>query len=194
MVIATVILLTAVALFLIFRDDHDRSYPDDHYVKDTKKMDQKEMSPPGPTVRPTPPKPVVTPALNRVPTGFLDTLDYDDDLVEFSEIFSVTGMRYYCTDADLGLVFGTVRPEPANMHDPRAQVVKLPGGRTIGYIPRHQLNEYEDFNEENVVCPFIGEITKDEKGWFQAEILVIIPVSKDYVQEEFKGYLNTYRG
>ena len=65
----------------------------------------------------------------------------------------------------------------------------LPDGRTIGYIPRNELDEYEDFNEDDAVCPFVGEITKGTGGWFQAEILVVIPASQDYVREEFEGYL-----
>ena len=33
----------------------------------------------------------------------------------------------------------------------------------LGYIPRTQLDDYEDFNEDDVVCPFVGEIELD--GW-----------------------------
>ena len=69
--------------------------------------------------------------------------------------------------------------------------MKLHDGRTIGYIPRNELDDYEDFNEDDVDCPFIGEIIKDERGWFQAEILVVIPASREYVLEEFKDYFSS---
>lgn len=210
MFIAILIVITAIALFLIFRDDHDRSYHDEGYAKDPKKMNggakgssghtgaqaPRTASQPAPKPKTKPiwdpvPKPAApaSPAKKSIPSLFLDTLEYDEDLAESSEFFSVNGLRYYCTDRDLGIIFGTVRAEPSNPHDPRAQVVKLHDGRTIGYIPRNELDEYEDFNEDDAVCPFVGEITKDSKGWFQAEILVVIPASQDYVREEFEGYL-----
>ena len=206
MTITLILIFTAIALFLIFRDDHDRSYSDEGYAKDPKKRDpgKQPFSAPGSreaartTSRPEPgpsprevPEPSATPVPESIPTFFLETLDYDEDLDENSEMFSVTGLRYYCTDEDLGLIFGTVRPEPTNVHDYRAQAVKLHDGRTIGYIPRSELDDYEDFNEDDVDCPFIGELYKDERGSFQAEILVVIPASQEYVQEEFEDYFTS---
>lgn len=207
MIIALIIIFTAIALFLILRDDHDRSYSGEGYAKDPKKTPAGKQPLPAqdgrpaartniqPEPKPSPKaiheEPVTKPDPESIPTFFLDTLDYDEDLDENSETFSVTGLRYYCTDDDLGLIFGTVCPEPSNVHDYRAQAVKLPDGRTLGYIPRSELDDYEDFNEDNVVCPFIGELYKDEKGWFQAEILVVIPASREYVQEEFEDYFSS---
>ena len=62
-------------------------------------------------------------------------------------------------------------------------------GKLLGYIPRTQLDWYEDFNEQNVPCPFVGEIEVDGRGWLIAEIKVIIPTSREYVKIEIEDEL-----
>ena len=121
--------------------------------------------------------------------SFLDNLDYYEDLEENSETFDITGLRYYCTVHDCGKIVGFVKPDPSNVHDSRAQAVIRADGKLLGYIPRTQQEWYEDFNEENVVCPFVGEIELDNRGWLQAEIKVIIPTSQEYVEEEIEEEL-----
>ncbi|MBP3203751.1 MAG: HIRAN domain-containing protein [Bacteroidales bacterium] len=125
----------------------------------------------------------------EVDLSFLDNLDYYEDLEENSETFDVTGLRYYCTVHDCGKIVGYVKPDPSNVHDSRAQAVIRADGKLLGYIPRTQQDWYEDFNEENVVCPFVGEIELDNRGWLQAEIKVIIPTSQEYVEEEIEEEL-----
>ena len=121
--------------------------------------------------------------------SFLDNIDYSDVLEENTETFDVTGLRYHCTVHDVGKIVGIVKPEPSNVHDPRAQAVYRNDGKLLGYIPRTQLDWYEDFNEENVPCPFVGEIEVDGRGWLIAEIKVIIPSSREYVEEEIEDEL-----
>ena len=121
--------------------------------------------------------------------SFLDNIDYSDDLEENTETFDITGLRYHCTVHDCGKIVGIVKPEPSNVHDPRAQAVYRNDGKLLGYIPRTQLDWYEDFNEENVPCPFVGEIEVDGRGWLIAEIKVIIPNSREYVEEEIEEEL-----
>ena len=121
--------------------------------------------------------------------SFLDNIDYSDVLEENTETFDVTGLRYHCTVHDVGKIVGIVKPEPSNVHDPRAQAVYRNDGMLLGYIPRTQLDWYEDFNEENVPCPFVGEIEVDGRGWLIAEIKVIIPSSREYVEEEIEDEL-----
>ena len=121
--------------------------------------------------------------------SFLDNIDYSDDLEENTETFDITGLRYHCTVHDCGKIVGIVKPEPSNVHDPRAQAVYRNDGKLLGYIPRTQLDWYEDFNEENVPCPFVGEIEVDGRGWLIAEIKVIIPNSREYVEEEIEDEL-----
>lgn len=118
--------------------------------------------------------------------SFLDNLDYYEDLEENTETFDITGLRYYCTVHDCGKVVGVVKPEPSNVHDSRAQAVIRSDGKMLGYIPKTQLDWYEDFNEEDVVCPFVGEIEIDGRGWMQAEIKVIIPSSIEFVRYEIE--------
>jgi hypothetical protein len=122
--------------------------------------------------------------------SFLDNIDYSDDLEENTETFDITGLRYHCTAHDCGKIVGIVKPEPSNVHDPRAQAVYRNDGKLLGYIPRTQLDWYEDFNEENVPCPFVGEIELDRSSArLIAEIKVIIPSSREYVEEEIKDEL-----
>ena len=121
--------------------------------------------------------------------SFLDNIDYSDVLEENTETFDVTGLKYHCTVHDVGKIVGIVKPEPSNVHDPRAQAVYRNDGMLLGYIPRTQLDWYEDFNEENVPCPFVGEIEVDGRGWLIAEIKVIIPSSREYVEEEIEDEL-----
>lgn len=119
--------------------------------------------------------------------SFLDTLDYYEDLEENTETFDITGLRYYCTVHDCGKIVGYVKPDPSNVHDARAQAVIRSDGKLLGYIPRTQLDWYEDFNEQNVVCPFVGEIELDHStARLIAEIKVIIPTSQEYVEEEIE--------
>ena len=198
MIYAIIILVTAVALFLIFRDDHDSNY---------NKSEKGYRKSSGPTQKPSPLKSEIdqaikdvqntwtTPAQEEVEEveevddedfnfSFLDNLEYFEDLEENTETFDITGLRYYCTVHDCGKIVGIVKPDPSNTHDPRAQAVIRNDGKLLGYIPRTQQDWYEDFNEQNVICPFVGEIEVDHQGWMQAEIKVIIPTSREYVEEE----------
>ena len=130
------------------------------------------------------------PEAEEMDLSFLDTLDYYEDLEENTETFDITGLRYYCTVHDCGKIVGYVKPEPSNVHDARAQAVIRSDGKLLGYIPRTQLDWYEDFNEQNVVCPFVGEIELDRSSArLIAEIKVIIPTSQEYVEEEIEDEL-----
>ena len=117
--------------------------------------------------------------------SFLDTLDYYDSLADNTETFDIAGLRYHCTVHDCGKIAGYVKPDPSNVHDNRAQAVIRNDGKLLGYIPRTQQNWYEDFNEHNVVCPFIGQIELDRSSaQLVAEIKVIIPSRREFVLDE----------
>lgn len=127
---------------------------------------------------------------DEVDLSFLNTLDYYEDLEENTETFDITGLRYYCTVHDCGKIVGVVKPDPSNVHDSRAQAVIRSDGKLLGYIPRTQLDWYEDFNEVDVVCPFVGEIELDRsRTSLVAEIKVIIPSSYEYVRDEIEDGL-----
>ena len=205
---AILAIVVVVALILIFRDDHDDSYnrKETSYRQPEKPKVQTPTQPqvqPKPQAQPTvqiptyTPKP--TPVVKPVPKvvvpepkveedvdlSFLDRLDYSEDLEENTETFDITGLRYHCTVKDCGTIVGVVKPEPSNVHDARAQAVIRSDGKLLGYIPRTQLDWYEDFNEQNVPCPFVGEIELDRgSARLIAEIKVIIPTSKEFVENE----------
>ena len=189
MLYLAIILVTALALVIFLHNDHDRSYD--------KKERRITVAPEQPTVKqkaqpkPTPkPEPKPKPEQRRTLTWtYLDGLEYFDDLPKDSMETEVTGMRYYCSLADVGPVNGIIRPEPDNPHDAHAQVVIRADGKKLGYLPRYALNEYENFNEDNLVCPFAGSVSVDNNGYMLAFILVTLPVSRDFVKEELTGYV-----
>jgi hypothetical protein len=130
---------------------------------------------------------VEEPSEEEMDLSFLDDIEYSDDLDEDTETFDVTGLRYHCTVYDCGKIVGVVVPEPSNVHDSRAQAVIRNDGKLLGYIPRNQLDWYEDFNEDNVPCPFVGEIGLDNStSRLVAEIKVILPSSREFVEEEIE--------
>jgi len=122
--------------------------------------------------------------------SFLYSLEYDDTILGDTFESEITGMNYCCSPSDVGPVNGIVVPEPNNPHDPRAQMVVRADGKKIGYIPRYALDEYEDFNEDNLICPFSGRITVDQNGYITAVILVALPESREFVKDELSDYVD----
>lgn len=194
MVYAIIAIVTIVALFLIFRDDHDKSYNRNEKRGHGAEKPQYDKNAPEVESIIEEVQEEPAPELEQedfeeeeeLDLSFLLDLDYYEDLEENSETFDITGLRYYCTVHDCGKIVGVVKPEPSNAHDVRAQAVIRSDGKLLGYIPKTQLDWYEDFNEEDVVCPFVGEIELDGSGWIQAEIKVIIPSSIEYVRDEIE--------
>lgn len=198
MIYAIIGIVFVVALFLIFRDDHDGSYNKNEksghgaersqYNKKSEPRSEPRAEFHSEDVKEQPEveEPSEEDWEDEIDLSFLDNLDYDENLEENSETFDITGLRYYCTVHDCGKVVGVVKPEPSSVHDPRAQAVIRSDGKLLGYIPKTQLGWYEDFNQENVVCPFVGEIEIDGRGWMQAEIKVIIPSSLEFVKDEIE--------
>ena len=200
MVYAIIAIAVIVALFLIFRDDHDKSYNKSEKSGHVKprpapKADPKPAPKPAPVPEPEPepePEPYQEPSEEdwedeeELDLKFLEDLDYYEDLEENSETFDIAGLRYYCTIHDCGTITGIVKPDPSNTHDSRAQAVIRSDGKLLGYIPQSQLDWYQDFNDQNVVCPFVGEMEMDSRNGLQAEIKVIIPTSLGFVTDEIE--------
>ena len=150
---------------------------------------------PAPRVaKPVPARPAV-PAIDPVVPdrqlswSYLYTLQYDDSIAGDVLETQITGMRYYCSLADLGPVNGVVMPEPSNPHDPHAQAVVRADGKKLGYIPRNALPEYENFNPDKRVCPFAGRVKVTRQGYLWADILVARPLSREFVKEELSAYM-----
>jgi len=199
---AILVIIVSIALFLIFRDDHDRSY--NKSEKGQPKRLFPQMQEPSRPITEQPktekkeevrklaeerPQNVVEETDEELDLSFLDKIDYTYDLVENTETFDITGLRYHCSVYDCGKIVGIVKPQPSNIHDSRAQAVIRNDGKLLGYIPRTQLDWYEDFNGQNVPCPFVGEMKLDRRGWLLAEIKVILPSSREYVEEEIENGL-----
>ena len=62
-------------------------------------------------------------------------------------------------------------------------------GENIGYIARNTLPQYQNFNPTNAVCPFAGRVKVTRQGYLWAEILVALPMDRDFVKEELTSYL-----
>lgn len=122
--------------------------------------------------------------------SYLYKLEYDETLVGEVMEMEVTGMRHYCTLADLGPVNGIIQPEPENPKDPQAQAVIRSDGKKIGYIARNNLPQYQFFNPTNAVCPFAGHVKVTRQGYIWAEILVVLPLDHDFVKDELSAYMN----
>ena len=195
-----VVFLVIIGLVILLSNDHDRSYDKKERrmtlppeVPKPKPQPQPKPEPapkPQPQPQPKPKEPPKEEPQRTLTWTYLYGLDYDGSLPEETMETEVTGMRYYCSLADVGPVNGIIRPEPDNPHDPRAQVVIRADGKQLGYIPRYALDEYENFNDHNVVCPFAGTVSVDNKGYMMAFILVTLPVSREFVKEELTGYMD----
>lgn len=187
-IVLAVILIIAVVV--IFRDDHDRSYDRREKAatmsRQVREQPIQEIPAPRDKTAVTAPKPAVpdyTSSEQPLTWSFLYSLEYDGSLVEDTFVTRIAGLWYNCSVSDAGPVNGTVRPEPYNQHDPRAQVVIRADGKKLGYIPRDVLDLYGIFNEKNLVCPFAGKITVGRKGYMKADIVVALPKSREFVKE-----------
>lgn len=134
-----------VALFLIFRDDHDRRY-DQRSGSERQYLAEKQA-----------PRPEPRPHARK-------TMEAE-----------IAGLRYYCSLVDIGPISGVVRAEPDNAHDPRAQAVVRADGKQLGYIPRAALDEFEAFNPKNLPCPFTGRITVDTSNHLYGTLHITQP-------------------
>ena len=150
--------------------------------------------PAAPTPAPAPAPARREPAERELSWSYLYKLEYDESLVGDVMETEVTGMRHYCSLADLGPVNGIIQPEPENPHDPSAQVVIRADGKKLGYIARNTLPEYQNFNPTNAVCPFAGHVKVTRQGYIWADILVAIPMDRDYVKEELTAYMDSEPG
>lgn len=190
----------ALALYLIF---HDRFGEEGHRKNMSSGPSENVYHPENqnqvPQVPQTPQSPAPAPA-RREPAerelswSYLYKLEYDESLVGDVMETEVTGMRHYCSLADLGPVNGIIQPEPENPHDPSAQVVIRADGKKLGYIARNTLPEYQNFNPTNAVCPFAGHVKVTRQGYIWADILVAIPMDRDYVKEELTAYMDSEPG
>ena len=227
MAIAIILILFAVALFLIFHDDHDDSYtrrekspgrtnePKSTYQKSTPRpaaaMDyrtavpkEKESRPrklderykPEPAEPQYASAPSSAPRNDARPSGFayekkvldfhfLDRIAYDPNLPERTMSSFIAGIQGHCSEKDLGGLVGYVTVDRTTggmeVHDQ--------DGRLMGYLPMKDRAAFYTFNPSMVVCPFAGHVAHSVTGSFYADIRIVLPSTRDFVEESLTGFL-----
>jgi len=245
MIIALILILTAVALFLLFHDDHDRSYtrnePKSGRENGRKSIYQKSAAPRrnAPTVQkpaqmPTPPPaPAMGPrtivpeekqyrprklderfkpgapepkyasapsrqagkavhpsafsygAEKALDFSFLDEFDYHPNLPEITMSSFIAGLQGYCTQENLGGVLGYVMVDPVT----GALEVHDTSDGLMGYLPMKDRAAYNTFNPDHILCPFAGHIGISTTGRYYADIRIVLPSTRTFVEASLRGFL-----
>ena len=210
MIIALILILTAVALFLILRDDHDRSYnrnePKSGRENGRKSVYQKSAAPrrnapvsrkpddPQPRYASAPPRMTkndVHPSAFAYGTekaldfSFLEEFDFDPNLPEKTMSSFIAGLQGYCTRENLGGVIGYIMVDPVT----GAMEVHDTGDGLMGYLPMKDRAAYNTFNPDHVLCPFAGHIGLSTTGRYYADIRIVLPSSRTFVEDSLRGFL-----
>ena len=242
MLLTIILIFVAIALFLIFRDDHDDSYTkgDRKTGRDSgqKSVYQKSVAPrrtapapkPAPVMnpgssaprnappagkydrpkklderyKPAPAEPRYASARSAAPRNdartsnfiyeedekvldfhFLDRIDYDVNLPERTMSSFIAGVQSHCTDKDLGGVVGYVAVDRTT----GAMEVHAGDDRLLGFLPMKDRAAFLAFNPTLVVCPFAGHIALSVTGAFYADVRIVLPSTRDFVEESLTGFL-----
>jgi hypothetical protein len=198
MIIAIILILFAVALFLILHDDHDDSYtrsenktvrkvPKSSYQKKVSKRPTNLMEPRTvvPEEKQFQPRRVVNTDPRKVSLAFLDRIQYDKSLPERTMSSFIAGLQGHCTDKDLGSLVGLVVVTPGGssleVHDTN--------GRLLGYLPMKDRANFFAFNPTCVECPFAGHVDISITGKYYADIRIVLPSSRPFVVDSIRGFL-----
>ena len=245
MVIAIILILFAVALFLIFHDDHDRSYTRNEpksgrengrksvYQKSVgtrrnaptaQKPSQMSTPPPAPAMgprtivpeekqyrprklderfKPGAPEPKYASAPSRqagravhpsafsygaekaLDFSFLDEFDFNPNLPERTMSSFIAGLQGYCTQENLGGVLGYVMVDPVT----GALEVHDTSDGLMGYLPMKDRAAYNTFNPDHILCPFAGHIGISTTGRYYADIRIVLPSTRSFVEDSLRGFL-----
>ena len=235
MIPALIIILAAMALFLVFHDDHDYSYtrgdkkpgrnagPKSVYQKSVESrrdsgsprpspvMDsrtivpkEKEYRPQKPDRRfePAPAEPKYASAPDTAPGRearaagfayeekvldyhFLDRIGYDSSLPERTMSSFIAGLHGHCTTKDLGGLVGYVSVDRTT----GAMEVHGSDDRLLGYLPMKDRSAFHTFNPGLVICPFAGHVAVSTTGRLYADIRIVLPSTRDFVEQSLTGFL-----
>ena len=243
MTIALILIVAAIALFLIFRDDHDRSYtrnePKSGRENGQKSVYQKSVKPhrnapaPQKPVQTPPPAPAMGPrtivpeekqyrprklderfkpgapepkhasapsrqagkavhpsafsygAEKALDFSFLDEFDYNPNLPEITMSSFIAGLQGYCTQENLGGVLGYVMVDPVT----GALEVHDTSDGLMGYLPMKDRAAYNTFNPDHILCPFAGHIGISTTGRYYADIRIVLPSTRTFVEASLRGFL-----
>ena len=244
MIIGIILILFAVALFLIFHDDHDDSYTKGDrktgrdsgqksvYRKSVENRRHTASSAPRPApvlnpggsaprnappagkydrpkklderYKPAPTEPRYASARPAAPQNdartsdfiyeedekvldfhFLDRIDYDGNLPERTMSSFIAGVQSHCTEKDLGGVVGYVAMDRKT----GAMEVHAGDDRLLGFLPMKDRAAFLAFNPTLVVWPFAGHIALSVTGSFYADVRIVLPSTRDFVEESLTGFL-----
>ena len=201
MVIAIIVILFAIGLFLVLHDDHDNSYTKNE-KKPTRQRDftpaqQKPAVSQGNTPRPArfaesrtfvpEEKQYPAPGAEKPPLDFhfLDRIEYHAILPERTMSSFIAGLQGYCTKENLGGVIGYVMVDPVT----GALEVHDTGDGLMGYLPMKDRAAYSTFNPGHVLCPFAGHIGISTTGRYYADIRIVLPSTRAFVEDSLRGFL-----
>lgn len=202
MVIAIIVILFAVGLFLVLHDDHDNSYTKSE-KKPTRQRDitpatQKPAVSRGNTPRPArfaesrtfvpEEKQYPAPGTEKPPLDFhfLDRIEYHAILPERTMSSFIAGLQGHCTEKDRGSIVGWVE---VNKNGGGLEVHASPDGRLLGYLPMKDRAAFLAFNPGSFVCPFAGHVDFSITGKLYADIRIVLPASRDFVEEALVEFL-----
>ena len=202
MVIAIIVILFAVGLFLVLHDDHDNSYTKSE-KKPTRQRDitpatQKPTVSQGNTPRPArfaesrtfvpEEKQYPAPGTEKPPLDFhfLDRIEYHAILPERTMSSFIAGLQGHCTEKDRGSIVGWVE---VNKNGGGLEVHASPDGRLLGYLPMKDRAAFLAFNPGSFVCPFAGHVDFSITGKLYADIRIVLPASRDFVEEALVEFL-----
>jgi hypothetical protein len=208
MVIALIIAITAVALYLIFRDDHDDSYTRSEKPKPVKKQASKPVQ----RQPATPPRPAMQTSRTIVPEekqyrprklderssefryteefsgpdfSFLDQLPYDPELPERIMSSFIAGFHENVRPDDMGGVAGLIRED----RDRGSLEVRTPDGRLLGHLPNRDRIPFHAINPQGRICPFVGHVGVSTTGTWYADIRIAMPSSREFVERSLREFL-----
>ena len=191
MVIAIIVILFAVGLFLVLHDDHDNSYTKSEKKptrqRDFKPAQQKPAASQGNTPRPARFAETVR-EMEKAPLDFhfLDRIEYHAILPERTMSSFIAGLQGHCTEKDLGGLVGWIE---VNKNGGGLEVHASPDGRLMGYLPMKDRAAFLAFNPGSFVCPFAGHVDLSVTGKFYADIRIVLPANRDFVEEALVEFL-----
>jgi hypothetical protein len=191
MVIAIIVILFAVGMFIVLHDDHDNSYTKSEKKstrqRDFKPATQKPAVSQGNTPRPARFAETVR-EMEKAPLDFhfLDQIEYHAILPERTMSSFIAGLQGHCTDKDLGGLVGWVE---VNKNGGGLEVHASPDGRLMGYLPMKDRAAFLAFNPGSFVCPFAGHVDLSVTGKYYADIRIVLPATRDFVEEALVEFL-----
>ena len=191
MALAIIIILFAVGMFLVLHDDHDNSYTKSE-KKPTRQRDwnpasQKPAVSQGNTPRPARFAESVR-EMEKPPLDFhfLDRIEYHAILPERTMSSFIAGLQGHCTEKDLGGLVGWIE---VNKNGGGLEVHASPDGRLMGFLPMKDRAAFLAFNPGSFVCPFAGHVDLSVTGKFYADIRIVLPANRDFVEEALVEFL-----